>query len=184
MSVIDDNKKRNSIYNISTAPFKQHGPLEHVRFPIDDNLARIFLLLVERFSRKATWTDYYFMIDEMKSVALEQLLNRWHIFDSRWAEKNPYKMSKGKKVKRYSNPFGYYTSFCSTKFTGCINAFTRERIKCDNVRWLHGVEVSPYYEADRAPKESKPLLKIHHNRKKKNEKNIGNKSSKNKNIRN
>jgi hypothetical protein len=85
------------------------GDLETGEFSLDhgkinNRLAYYFMLLVERYSRRANWRGYTY-IDEMRGSALAQLSQVGLTFDE----------SKG------DNPFAYYTQVMKSSFTRVFN---------------------------------------------------------------
>lgn len=76
--------------------------LDHGR--LTNKLAHMFLLLVERYGRKANWRNYTY-IDEMRSSALLQLATVGLQFDE----------------FRGDNPFAYYTQVMKSCFTRVFN---------------------------------------------------------------
>lgn len=69
-----------------------------------DNLARMFILLVERYSQRANWRGYTY-VDEMKGQSLLQLSSMGLQFNE----------AKSK------NPFAYYTQALTHSFTRVLN---------------------------------------------------------------
>lgn len=71
---------------------------------ISDRLARMYLLLVERYSEKSNWCGYSYL-DEMKSAAILQLTYAGLQFNE----------------MKSDNPFSYLTTFLSNSFTRVLN---------------------------------------------------------------
>jgi hypothetical protein len=69
-----------------------------------DKLARMFILLVERYSQRANWRGYTY-VDEMKGQSLLQLSQMGLQFDE----------------AKSDNPFAYYTAAITNSFTRVLN---------------------------------------------------------------
>lgn len=69
-----------------------------------DKLARMFMLLVERYSQRSNWRGYSY-VDEMKGQALLQLSAMGLQFDE----------------AKSNNPFSYFTQAISNSFTRVLN---------------------------------------------------------------
>lgn len=72
---------------------------------ITDNLAKMFMALVNKYSQKGNWRGYTY-IDEMRGQALLQLSSMGLQFNE----------------AKSANPFAYYTSSVSNSFTGVLNS--------------------------------------------------------------
>lgn len=70
---------------------------------VSDRLARMFLVLSERYATKGNWRNYSY-VDEMRGAAIIALVNGALKFDE----------SKG------SNPFSFYTTCLKNAFTGIL----------------------------------------------------------------
>lgn len=71
---------------------------------ITDTLARMFLMLVNRYSQRSNWRGYTY-VDEMKGQALMQLSQMGLQFNEH----------------KSNNPFAYYTATVSNAFTRVLN---------------------------------------------------------------
>lgn len=83
---------------------------------ITDNLAMMFLKLVERYSHRSNWRGYTY-IDEMKGHALLQLIQVGLQFNE----------------AKSDNPFAYYTSATSNTFTRILNIEKRNQNIRDDI---------------------------------------------------
>lgn len=83
---------------------------------ITDNLAMMFLKLVERYSHRSNWRGYTY-IDEMKGHALLQLIQVGLQFNE----------------AKSDNPFAYYTSATSNTFTRILNIEKRNQTIRDDI---------------------------------------------------
>jgi hypothetical protein len=72
---------------------------------ITNKLAKMFLLLVNKYAQRSNWRGYSY-IDEMKGQAILQLASMGLQFDE----------------NKSDNPFAYYTSIISTSFTRVLNS--------------------------------------------------------------
>ncbi|MAZ56862.1 hypothetical protein CL653_03655 [bacterium] len=70
---------------------------------ITPKLAKMFMLLVERYAQKPNWSGYSYL-DELKGEATVNLVNKWHKF-------NPEKSN---------TPFAYYSVLVDRSFKGQI----------------------------------------------------------------
>lgn len=84
-------------------------------------LARMYMLLVERYSLKPNWRNYSYL-DEMKSHTLMQLSNVGLKFDE----------------TRSQNPFAYFTAIMSNGFTGILNNEKKIQNLRDDILLMHG----------------------------------------------
>jgi hypothetical protein len=82
----------------------QNGEFCQTHGAMTDTLARMFMLLVERYSQRSNWRAYTYL-DEMKGQSLLQL-------SSMGLQFNEYKSD---------NPFAYYTAAISNTFTRVLN---------------------------------------------------------------
>lgn len=83
---------------------------------ITDNLAMMFMKLVERYSHRSNWRGYTY-IDEMKGHGLLQLIQVGLQFNE----------------AKSDNPFAYYTSATSNTFTRILNIEKRNQHIRDNI---------------------------------------------------
>jgi len=89
---------------ISTGKFNvEHGT-------ITDELARMFMKLVERYATRSNWRGYTY-VDEMRSQALLQLSQIALQFDE----------------SKSQNPFAYYTAAITNSFTRVLNVEKRSQ---------------------------------------------------------
>ncbi len=80
------------------------GEFSQTHGAMTDKLARMFMLLVERYSQRANWRGYSYL-DEMKGQSLLQLSSMGLQFNE----------------ARSSNPFAYFTQALSHSFTRVLN---------------------------------------------------------------
>lgn len=80
------------------------GHFDCDRGRISNDLASMFMMLVDRYSRRGNWRSYTY-VDEMRSMALLQLSQVGLMFDE----------SKG------DNPFAFYTTTMKNCFTRILN---------------------------------------------------------------
>lgn len=83
---------------------------------ITDNLAMMFMKLVERYSHRSNWRGYTY-VDEMKGHGLLQLIQVGLQFNE----------------AKSDNPFAYYTSATSNTFTRILNIEKRNQHIRDNI---------------------------------------------------
>lgn len=82
----------------------QGGEFSQTHGAMTDALARMFMLLVERYSQRANWRGYTY-VDEMKGQSLLQLSSMGLQFNE----------------ARSSNPFAYFTQALAHSFTRVLN---------------------------------------------------------------
>lgn len=102
------------------------GGLENGHFSMDhgnitDRLARMYMLLVERYSQKPNWRGYSYL-EEMKSQSLLQLIQVGLKFDE----------------SRSQNPFSYYTTTMTNSFTGIFHKEKRVQTIRDDILIMQG----------------------------------------------
>lgn len=88
---------------------------------ITNQLAKMFLLMVDRYGQKPNWRGYSYL-DEMKNQSLMQLIQVGLKFDE----------------KRSQNPFAYYTTIMANSFTGVFHKEKRNQNIRDDVLIMHG----------------------------------------------
>lgn len=93
---------------------------------ISSNLAVMFMLLVDRYSRRGNWRGYTY-VDEMRSHALLQLSQIGLQFDE----------------SKSDNPFAFYTTSIKNCFTRVLNVERRNQAIRDDMLIVAGV--SPSY---------------------------------------
>jgi len=81
-----------------------NGEFSQTHGAMTDALARMFMLLVERYSQRANWRGYTY-VDEMKGQSLLQLSSMGLQFNE----------------ARSSNPFAYFTQALAHSFTRVLN---------------------------------------------------------------
>lgn len=81
-----------------------NGEFSQTHGAMTDSLARMFMLLVERYSQRANWRGYTY-VDEMKGQSLLQLSSMGLQFNE----------------ARSSNPFAYFTQALAHSFTRVLN---------------------------------------------------------------
>lgn len=94
----------NSIEKEVGRSHSKKGKFNHEHGSITNKLAKMFLLMVGKYSQRSNWRNYTYL-DEMKGHALLQLSQMGLQFDE-------YKSD---------NPFSYYTSSVSNSFTRVFN---------------------------------------------------------------
>lgn len=82
----------------------ENGEFCQTHGAMTDKLARMFMLLVERYSQRANWRGYTY-VDEMKGQSLLQLSSMGLQFNE----------------ARSSNPFAYFTQALAHSFTRVLN---------------------------------------------------------------
>ena len=97
---------------------KDHGK-------INNNLARMFIKLCERYATRSNWRGYTYN-DEMKSTALLQLSQIGLQFDE----------------SKSQNPFAYYTAAITNSFTRILNVEKKNQALRDDILQENGMAPS------------------------------------------
>lgn len=92
---------------------------------ITDNLGKMFMKLVEKYSQRGNWRSYTYL-EEMKGFALTQLCLIALKFDE----------------SKSSNPFAYYTSSITNAFTRVLHLEKRNQSIKDNILMDEGFNPS------------------------------------------
>lgn len=98
-----------------------NGHFDPNRGNITYRLAKMYDLLVERYSQKPNWRGYSYL-DEMKSQAILQLVQVGLKFDER----------------RSQNPFAYYTTTMKNSFTGVFHKEKKNQTIRDDILMMMG----------------------------------------------
>jgi hypothetical protein len=116
--------KDGSLYEVLRSHWRdgfENGHFASEEGRIDDRLGKMFLLLVERISRKPNWRGYSF-VSEMRSNALIQLCANGLSFDE----------------SKSDNPFAYYTTVIQNAFIRTLNVEKRDRTIRDDLLEKNG----------------------------------------------
>ncbi len=100
---------------------------------INDDLAKMFLLLVKGFGRQQSWSGYTYS-DDMQADALATLCRVWNRFD----------------VEKFDNPFAFYTQCIKFQFFNSWRKEKRRQIGRDRLLVLSGMTPSTSYQLDHA----------------------------------
>jgi hypothetical protein len=103
----------------------QDGHFDMSRGQISHRLAVMFMMLVDRYSRRSNWRGYTYL-DEMKSHALLQLSQIGLQFDE----------------SKSDNPFAFYTTTIKNCFTRVLNLEKKNQNIRDDILIMHGVNPS------------------------------------------
>ena len=103
-----------------------NGYFDKTQGNINNNLAKMFMKLVERYATRSNWRGYTYN-DEMKSTALLQLSQIGLQFDESKSE----------------NPFAYYTAAITNSFTRVLNLEKRNQVIRDDI--LEEAGLNPSY---------------------------------------
>jgi hypothetical protein len=87
-----------------------NGSFSNTKGRITPKLAKMFMLLVERYSQRPNWRGYTYL-DEMKGSALLQLSTHGLLFNEHKSD----------------NPFAYFTQFVILSFTRVLNTEKRNQ---------------------------------------------------------
>jgi hypothetical protein len=103
----------------------QDGKFDMTHGQISHRLAVMFMMLVDRYSRRSNWRGYTYL-DEMKSHALLQLSQIGLQFDE----------------SKSDNPFAFYTTTIKNCFTRILNLEKKNQNIRDDILIMHGVNPS------------------------------------------
>lgn len=103
----------------------QEGKFDMTRGQISHRLAVMFMMLVDRYSRRSNWRGYTYL-DEMKSHALLQLSQIGLQFDE----------------SKSDNPFAFYTTTIKNCFTRVLNLEKKNQNIRDDILIMNGVNPS------------------------------------------
>jgi hypothetical protein len=103
----------------------QDGKFDMTRGQISHRLAVMFMMLVDRYSRRSNWRGYTYL-DEMKSHALLQLSQIGLQFDE----------------SKSDNPFSFYTTTIKNCFTRVLNLEKKNQNIRDDILIMNGVNPS------------------------------------------
>lgn len=101
-----------------------HGAISH-------RLATMFMLLVERYSKRGNWRGYSY-VDEMRNLALLQLTHIGLQFDE----------------SKSDNPFAFYTTVIKNVFTRVFNVERKHQHVRDDLLIIAGVQPSHSRQID------------------------------------
>ena len=100
---------------------------------MSDKLAKMFMMLVEKYGRKSNFYGYTYN-EDMQAYALMELVKRWQGFDP----------------ERSNNPFAFYTQAIKNSFYQMLNKEKRQRDIRDELLIDKGYEPSFKYSNDHA----------------------------------
>ncbi len=101
----------------------ENGEFSHTHGKVTNNLALMYMKLVERYSHRGNWRGYTYN-EEMRGQALLQLSQMGLQFDESKSEQ--------------PNPFAYYTSVVNNSFTRILNLEKRSQNIRDDLLIMHG----------------------------------------------
>ena len=125
-------KKKNYLNNgdllIEVAASKSTTTDNNPEGVMTDKLARMLMLLTERFARRGNYIGYTFN-DDMQAYAMMQFVKTWYKFDE----------------TKYSNAFAYYTTCVYNSFNQYLNKERKQRDIRDEVLLKNGLMPSFNY---------------------------------------
>lgn len=129
MTPVTPTKKANPRNYVNNADFLIEISKSKEQGKMTDKLGRMLLLLVQRYSKKASFAGYSY-IEDMKSVALVNLCKGWAGFDE----------------TQFVNPFGYYSISIKRSFIQVLNLEKKHRDGRDRILVDCGMAPSHSYE--------------------------------------
>lgn len=97
-----------------------------------DELCKMYMMLVDRFSKKPQFSGYSY-VDDMKGRAHVQFATSWDKFDH----------------DKSSNPFAYFTQMAKNSFIQVLKAEKKQRDVLEQERVFHGLADSYNSQAER-----------------------------------
>ena len=102
-----------------------NGWFDQEQGKLTDNLAKMIMTLVDRFSQKGNFRGYSY-IEDMRGSAITHLVDVALKFDE----------------AKSDNPFAFYTTICSNNFKGFLGTEKRIRTMRDDLRMAEGEDPS------------------------------------------
>ena len=97
-----------------------------------DEFATMIMLLAERYGSRYEYSDYSPHIEDMKSVAVTNVVRAWRSFD----------------LERYNNPFAYFTQAIKHTFWQYVSQEKKHRLNRDAILISQGELPSDAYMED------------------------------------
>jgi DNA-directed RNA polymerase specialized sigma subunit len=89
----------------------------HEQGKMTDEFAKMIMLLAERYGSRYEYSDYSPHIEDMKSVAVANVVRAWRSFD----------------LEKYNNPFAYFTQAIKHTFWQYVSQEKKHRLNRDAI---------------------------------------------------
>lgn len=87
----------------------------HEQDKMTDEFAKMIMLLADRYASRFEYTDYSPHIEDMKAVAVANIVRAWRSFD----------------MEKYNNPFAYFTQAIKHTFWQYVSQEKKHRLNRD-----------------------------------------------------
>jgi DNA-directed RNA polymerase specialized sigma subunit len=104
----------------------------HEQDKMTDEFAKMIMLLAERYGSRYEYSDYSPHIEDMKSVAVANVVRAWRSFD----------------LSKYNNPFAYFTQAIKHTFWQYVSQEKKHRLNRDAILISQGELPSDAYMED------------------------------------
>lgn len=104
----------------------------HEQDKMTDEFAKMIMLLAERYGSRYEYSDYSPHIEDMKAVAVTNVVRAWRSFD----------------LERYNNPFAYFTQAIKHTFWQYVSQEKKHRLNRDTILISMGELPSDTYMED------------------------------------
>jgi len=104
----------------------------HEQDSMTDEFAKMIMLLAERYGSRYEYSDYSPHIEDMKSVAVTNVVRAWRSFD----------------LERFDNPFAYFTQAIKHTFWQYVSQEKKHRLNRDAILISQGELPSDAYMED------------------------------------
>lgn len=131
VAAVATTKKRRTTNYLNNADLLKQIKLSKAQGRMTDELAKMLMLLCERYATKGSYAGYSYN-DDMQSYALVSLCKTWATFD---AEKG-------------TNPFAYYTQCIKNCFNMYLGTEKKQRIVRDTILVANGMTPSYTYQIE------------------------------------
>jgi DNA-directed RNA polymerase specialized sigma subunit len=104
----------------------------HEQGKMTEEFAKMIMLLAERYGSRVEYSNYGTHIDDMKAVAVANIVRAWKSFDA----------------TQYNNPFAYFTQAIKRTFWQYVSHEKKHRLNRDAILISLGETPSDAYMAD------------------------------------
>lgn len=131
VAAVATTKKRRVVNYLNNADLLKQIRLSKAQGRMNDELAKMLMLLCERYATKGSYAGYSYN-DDMQSYALVSLCKVWATFD----------------CERGKNPFAYYTQCIKNCFNMYLGTEKKQRIVRDTILVANGMTPSHTYQIE------------------------------------
>lgn len=131
VAAVATTKKRRVVNYLNNADLLKQIRLSKAEGRMNNELAKMLMLLCERYATKGSYAGYSYN-DDMQSYALTSLCKVWATFD----------------CDRGKNPFAYYTQCIKNCFNMYLGTEKKQRIVRDTILVANGMTPSHTYQIE------------------------------------